>query len=91
MAGKAIAMSEVPDPVFSGKILGKGCVIWPKDDTAAAPADGTVIVVMGHTVGLSCADGAEILVASVRTRPLSRMRASRDSGTMVTRPPAASL
>lgn len=24
VAGKAIAMSEVPDPVFSGKVLGKG-------------------------------------------------------------------
>ena len=32
VSGKAIKMADVPDPVFSGEVLGKGCAIWPEND-----------------------------------------------------------
>ena len=60
--GRVIAMTDVPDPVFSGEVLGKGCAVWPEDDVIYAPCDGTVTVAMGHAVGLQSADGVEVLV-----------------------------
>ena len=60
--GRVIAMSEIPDPVFSGEVLGKGCAVWPEDETIYAPCDGTVTVTMGHAVGLQSNDGIEVLV-----------------------------
>ena len=62
VSGKVIPMTEVPDPVFSGEILGKGCAIWPEGDTVYAPASGLVTVTMGHAVGMKTDDGIEILV-----------------------------
>lgn len=59
--GRVIAMSEVPDPVFSGEVLGKGCAVWPEDGTVYAPVAGEVTVTMGHAVGIQ-GDGVEVLV-----------------------------
>ena len=36
--GKVIKMADVPDPVFGGEVLGKGCAVWPEDDLVYAPA-----------------------------------------------------
>lgn len=60
--GKVIKMTDVPDPVFSGEVLGKGCAVWPEDEIIYAPCDGTVTVTMGHAVGLTSNDGIEVLV-----------------------------
>lgn len=60
--GKVIKMTDVPDPVFSGEVLGKGCAVWPQDEIVYAPCDGTVTVTMGHAVGLTSTDGIEVLV-----------------------------
>ena len=60
--GRVIAMKDVPDPVFSGEVLGKGCAVWPDTDIVYAPVSGTVTVTMGHAVGISTADGIEVLV-----------------------------
>lgn len=60
--GRVIAMKDVPDPVFSGEVLGKGCAVWPEDEVVYAPVSGTVTVTMGHAVGLSTDDGIEVLV-----------------------------
>ena len=35
--GKVIKMADVPDPVFGGEVLGKGCAVWPEDDLVYAP------------------------------------------------------
>ena len=29
--GKAVALEQVPDPVFSDKVLGDGCAVIPDD------------------------------------------------------------
>ena len=60
--GKLAAMSEVPDPVFSGEVLGKGCAVWPEADVVYAPVSGQVTVTMGHAVGIMSDDGVEVLV-----------------------------
>lgn len=62
VAGRVVAMADVPDPVFSGGALGLGCAIWPEGDVLYAPASGTVSAAMGHAVGLSTDDGAELII-----------------------------
>lgn len=62
VAGRVIAMADVPDPVFSGGALGSGCAIWPEGDVLYAPASGTVSASMGHAVGISTDDGAELII-----------------------------
>lgn len=60
--GKLIKMTDVPDPVFGGEVLGKGCAVWPEDDIIYAPCNGKVTVTMGHAVGLQSEGGIEVLV-----------------------------
>ncbi|RKJ76449.1 PTS trehalose transporter subunit IIBC [Butyricicoccus sp. 1XD8-22] len=65
LSGKAIAITEVPDQVFSQKVLGDGLAIEPTDCTLVAPADGEVSVVMegsNHACGMKLANGMEILM-----------------------------
>ena len=62
VSGRVIKMTDVPDPVFSGEVLGKGCAVWPEEEVVYAPVSGTVTVTMGHAVGLQTADGVEVLV-----------------------------
>lgn len=62
VTGKVIKMTDVPDPVFSGEVLGKGCAVWPSTDVVYAPVTGEVTVTMGHAVGLKSDSGIEVLV-----------------------------
>lgn len=62
VSGRVIKMTDVPDPVFSGEVLGKGCAIWPEGEMVYAPVSGTVTVTMGHAVGIQGDDGVEVLV-----------------------------
>ncbi len=60
--GRLIAMADVPDPVFSGEVMGKGCAIWPGEDVVYAPISGSVSVTMSHAAGIVGEDGIEALV-----------------------------
>ena len=65
VSGRILPLSEVPDEVFSQKILGDGFAIAPTDEVVLAPAEGTVTVLMegsGHACGLSLACGIDLLV-----------------------------
>ena len=64
MAGKAVPITEVPDPTFSEGLLGDGIAIIPTDGKVCAPCDATVetMFTTGHAVGLSAANGAELLI-----------------------------
>lgn len=62
VTGRVVAMSEVPDPVFSAGTLGAGCAVWPEGETVYAPVSGKVTVTMGHAVGIAGDDGVEVLV-----------------------------
>lgn len=62
VSGRAIKMHDVPDPVFSAEMMGKGCAVYPDCDVVYAPVAGTVSVLMPHAVGINTADGIEALV-----------------------------
>jgi beta-glucoside PTS system EIICBA component len=62
--GNVIALSEVPDEVFSTGAMGKGVAIEPSDNTLYAPFDGSVVMVAPtkHAIGLRSESGVEVLV-----------------------------
>ena len=65
VSGKVIDMSEVPDAMFSQKMMGDGVAIEPAEDTIKAPADAEITMVMDdskHAVGLRFKNGAEMLI-----------------------------
>lgn len=57
-------MTEVPDEVFSQKILGDGAAILPEEGVVRAPADGTIALVAdtGHAIGMILDNGAELIM-----------------------------
>ncbi len=61
VSGRVIKMTDVPDPVFGGEMMGKGCAVYPDADVVYAPVSGTVSVMMPHAVGINTAEGIEIL------------------------------
>lgn len=62
--GTVVALSEVPDPVFSKGTMGPGVAIMPSGDTAYAPGDGIVVAAQptGHAFGLVLTNGLEVLI-----------------------------
>ena len=64
LAGKAVPVTEVPDPTFAEGMLGNGIAIIPTDGKVCAPCDGTVdsMFSTGHAVSIVAANGAEILI-----------------------------
>ena len=64
VTGKAVALSEVPDPVFADKVLGDGAAIIPAEGKIVSPVNGEVSTVAetGHAYGFTSEDGLEILV-----------------------------
>lgn len=64
MEGKVIPLEEVPDPVFSGGIMGAGVGIEPTSGVVTAPFDGKVILVADskHAIGLQSEGGVELLI-----------------------------
>lgn len=63
-SGRVVAMSEVPDPVFSNEVLGKGCAIWPDEGVVYAPVSGRVTVTMGHAIGVAAPEDPAVGVKS---------------------------
>ena len=64
LSGKVISIEEVPDQVFSEKVLGDGLAIEPTDSLLIAPADGEITNVMDgsfHACGMKMANGVELL------------------------------
>ena len=64
LSGKAIPLSEVPDPVFSQKLAGDGMAIMLEGDTVVAPADGEVTLIFKtkHAFAMTLDNGLELLV-----------------------------
>lgn len=64
MAGKAVAITQVPDPTFAEGMLGNGIAIEPTEGKVYAPCDATVDMMFptGHAVSLVADCGAEILI-----------------------------
>lgn len=64
LAGKAVALEDVPDPTFAEGILGLGAAVEPSEGKITAPADGTVGTLFDthHAIGLNLDNGAELLI-----------------------------
>ena len=62
--GTMIPLSDVKDDAFSSELLGKGFAMIPADGKVCAPCDGVISAVYetGHAVGITTANGAEILI-----------------------------
>lgn len=63
-SGALVPLPEVPDEVFSQKMLGDGVALLPEDEVVLSPVSGTVSTVAEtfHAFGITAADGCEILV-----------------------------
>jgi len=64
LAGRALPIEEVPDPVFSTGVVGQGIAIDPTSTAVVAPAAGTVLTApdSGHALGLKLDNGVELLI-----------------------------
>ena len=64
LTGTAVSVDQVPDPVFSQKILGDGAAIEPTSGKIVSPVNGTVVSVAEtlHAYGFESEDGVEVLV-----------------------------
>ncbi|WP_066070145.1 PTS sugar transporter subunit IIA [Neobacillus soli] len=62
--GEIIPIEEVPDPVFSQKMMGEGVAVIPSTGNIHAPVDGTIMLVADtkHAIGIRAEDGTEILI-----------------------------
>ncbi|MFF1688626.1 MULTISPECIES: PTS glucose transporter subunit IIA [unclassified Streptomyces] len=63
LAGHAIGLSAVPDPVFSGAMVGPGTAIDPvrEPSAAVAPVDGIVVSLHPHAYVVVDGDGHGVL------------------------------
>ena len=62
--GKLLPLDEVPDEVFSQKMMGDGFAVVPEGEMIVAPLSGVAESVFptGHAVGIKTKDGIECIV-----------------------------
>ena len=62
--GQVIPLEQVPDPVFSQKMMGEGVAIMPTGGDIVAPIDGTVVLISKtkHAIGIRTKDDTEVLI-----------------------------
>ena len=64
LAGWSAPLEEVPDPVFSGRMLGDGVAIDPLGETLCAPCAGQIVALpeTRHAVTLRTDQGVDVLM-----------------------------
>ncbi|MFV8169908.1 PTS sugar transporter subunit IIA [Mycolicibacterium peregrinum] len=64
VAGRAVALQDVPDPVFSAGMVGYGAAVDPPRGVidAIAPVSGKVLKLMPHAYVIVTAEGVGVLV-----------------------------
>jgi len=64
ITGKVVNIEDVPDQVFSQKMIGDGIAIEPAEGEVVSPIDGEVAQIFptNHAVGIRSKDGLEILI-----------------------------
>ena len=62
--GKLVPITEVPDEVFAGKMMGDGFAIIPEEGLVVSPVNGTILNVFPtkHAIGIQSEGGREILI-----------------------------
>ena len=64
LQGLIVKLEDVPDPVFSEKMMGDGIAIDPSDGEVVSPVKGEIVQVFPtkHAIGIRSLSGAEILI-----------------------------
>ncbi|MGY4113201.1 glucose-specific PTS transporter subunit IIBC [Aeribacillus sp. SP014] len=64
LSGKVVALEEVPDEVFSQKMMGDGIAVQPTSGDVYSPVDGEIVDVFPtkHAITLRSDEGAELLI-----------------------------
>lgn len=64
ITGEIKPITEVPDAVFSGKMMGDGFAIIPTEGTVVSPVDGKIVNLFPtkHAIGILSDSGREILI-----------------------------
>lgn len=64
LAGKVISLTEVPDEIFSQKMMGDGAAIIPSEGKLYSPVNGEILMVFDtlHAIAIKSEDGSEILI-----------------------------
>ena len=86
--GEVMPITEVNDPVFSGKMMGDGYAVKPADGKIVSPVAGQVksLFPTKHAIGLETATGMEVLVhmgidtVSLEGKPFTLMVKEGDQG-----------
>jgi sugar PTS system EIIA component len=64
LTGRMLDLEDVPDPVFSQKMMGDGIAVEPTEGKVVSPVNGEIIQVFPtkHAVGIKAENGAELLI-----------------------------
>lgn len=64
LEGTIIPLTDVPDPVFSGKMMGDGFAINPTDGVVVSPVDGIIthIAETKHAIGIKTKKGTTMII-----------------------------
>lgn len=64
VAGRAVALADVPDPVFAGGMVGYGAALDPPHQVvdAVAPVAGTILKLLPHAYVIMTPDNVGVLV-----------------------------
>ncbi|MBN4062695.1 PTS glucose transporter subunit IIA [Alkaliphilus transvaalensis] len=64
MSGEIINIKNVPDKVFSKKMIGDGIAIKPNNGIVVSPCDGKIVTLFptNHAIGIETEEGLQILI-----------------------------
>ncbi len=64
LSGVLLALDQVPDPVFSSRLIGDGLCIDPTSQTLCAPLAGVISTIQksGHAVSITDDNGVQVLM-----------------------------
>ncbi|TBL78268.1 glucose PTS transporter subunit IIA [Paenibacillus thalictri] len=64
MQGRMIPLEEVPDPIFSGKLVGNGVAFIPDKGELVSPVAGEITLIYPtlHALGIKTEEGLEVLL-----------------------------
>lgn len=64
MKGSVISLDQVPDEMFSQKMMGEGVAFDPTEGKVFSPCDGVVATIFktNHAVAIEASNGAEVLI-----------------------------
>lgn len=64
MTGSMIDLEDIPDPVFSTRMIGDGFAVKPESGEVVSPCSGRIVQIAPtrHAVGIETKEGIEVLI-----------------------------